>query len=358
MRVAQIIDSLNAGGAERIAVNYANALSDIVPFSALITTRAEGVLKDQISAKVEYLFLGKKASVDRKAIFAIREFIKRNDIQVLHVHGSSFFIAFMVKLVCFKVQLIYHEHNGERIKQTFWQNMPMLFCLLFFKKIIVVNNQIRDWFYSLGYQKVIYFPNFATLENFTAEKTILKGQANKRIVCLANLRYPKNHLLLLESFSKIVGIYPDWTLHLIGKNYHDAYFQAMSNLLSKLEIEKSVFIYDAKKDIGTILEQATIGVLCSTYEGFPVTLLEYGLAKLPVVCSDVGYCSEIITDKKTGLVFASNDSKALTESILFLIANEVSRESYASALKHYVENNFSKETIVQELIEVYKNANE
>ncbi len=36
MRVVQIIDSLEAGGAERMAVNYANALSKNIEFSGLI----------------------------------------------------------------------------------------------------------------------------------------------------------------------------------------------------------------------------------------------------------------------------------------------------------------------------------
>ena len=35
MRIIQLIDSLAPGGAERMAVNYANALSDKVAFSGL-----------------------------------------------------------------------------------------------------------------------------------------------------------------------------------------------------------------------------------------------------------------------------------------------------------------------------------
>ena len=48
MRILQLIDSLDAGGAERIAVNYANSLTQKVSFSGLVTTRKEGVLKTEI----------------------------------------------------------------------------------------------------------------------------------------------------------------------------------------------------------------------------------------------------------------------------------------------------------------------
>ena len=39
MRIIQLIDSLEAGGAERMAVSYANALSEDIEFSALVATR-------------------------------------------------------------------------------------------------------------------------------------------------------------------------------------------------------------------------------------------------------------------------------------------------------------------------------
>ena len=49
MRIVQIIDSLEIGGAEKMAVNYANALSERIVFSGLVTTRREGNLTWQSS---------------------------------------------------------------------------------------------------------------------------------------------------------------------------------------------------------------------------------------------------------------------------------------------------------------------
>ena len=49
MRILQIIDSLEAGGAERMAVNYANALAITIEFSGLVATRKEGPLLNQVN---------------------------------------------------------------------------------------------------------------------------------------------------------------------------------------------------------------------------------------------------------------------------------------------------------------------
>ena len=52
MNVMQLIDSLEAGGAERVAVNYANILANQVRNSFLCATRAEGILKISIGKNV------------------------------------------------------------------------------------------------------------------------------------------------------------------------------------------------------------------------------------------------------------------------------------------------------------------
>ena len=78
MRILQIIDSLEAGGAERMAVNYANALVDTIEFSGLVATRKEGALLDQMNSNVSYMCLNKKGTFDLKAIFVLRKFVKGN----------------------------------------------------------------------------------------------------------------------------------------------------------------------------------------------------------------------------------------------------------------------------------------
>ena len=69
MRIIQIIDSLEIGGAEKMAVTFANSLSSKVEFSGLVVTRKEGNLKKTIKKEVDYLFLKKKHRFDLFAVF-------------------------------------------------------------------------------------------------------------------------------------------------------------------------------------------------------------------------------------------------------------------------------------------------
>lgn len=358
MRVLQIIDSLNAGGAERMAVNYANALADTIEFSGIVVTREEGILKKQLNGNVSYYFINKKKTIDFHSIRILKNIIVQNNIDILHAHGTSFFTAFLVKIIVFRVKIVFHEHNGDRSNQSFLKNIPLFVSLLFFNKILVVNKQIENWFHKIGVKKASYFPNFASLASVDFEKTALKGEAGKRIICLANLRDPKNHQVLLRAFHKLNLQKENWTLHFVGKNYQDAYSGNLIKLVKELHIEESVFLYDAKSDIAHILSQATIGVLCSTYEGFPVTLLEYGLSKLSVISSNVGFCSEVIIHKKTGLLFDPMHYEDLALQ-LDRLKNDVNlRGNLSEQLNNLVASNYSKESIITNLITTYNTINE
>ena len=113
MRIIQIVDSLEAGGTERMAVNYANILVDKIEFSGLVTTRKEGSLLHQIDAKVSYLFLDKKRQLDFGALFRLRSFVLKNKVTHIHAHSTSFFLAFLLKIIHPSVKLIWHYHYGN-----------------------------------------------------------------------------------------------------------------------------------------------------------------------------------------------------------------------------------------------------
>ena len=98
MRILQIIDSLEAGGAERMAVNYANALSYEIDFSGLIVTRKEGPLLNQLNKNVSYLYLDKKSTIDFGALFRLRKYIVKNKVTIVHAHSTSFFFSIYFKI--------------------------------------------------------------------------------------------------------------------------------------------------------------------------------------------------------------------------------------------------------------------
>jgi glycosyltransferase involved in cell wall biosynthesis len=244
MRIVQIIDSLEIGGAERMAVNYANALSKRITFSGLIATRKEGLLLNQIDEKVSYLFLKKQRKIDFQAIFRLREYLKKNKVNIIHAHGSSFFIAVLVKLTLPKIKIVWHDHYGSRVNESKKQNKVLIIASLFFASILVVNHQLEEWNKkNMICKNVIFIPNFSLESNNHQEITNLKGTNGKRIVFVANLKNPKNHILILKAFFDLKLNESDWSLHLIGKDYFDSYSDLLKNFIKLHSLENNIYIY-------------------------------------------------------------------------------------------------------------------
>jgi glycosyltransferase involved in cell wall biosynthesis len=356
MRIVQIIDSLEAGGAERMAVNYANALVKNISFSGLIATRKEGDLKEQLDSKVSYLFLRKKKKIDFGAIFRLRKYIKENRVDIIHAHSSSFFTAVLVKLILPRIKIIWHDHYGKRAKETKKENRVLIFLSAFFSFIFVVNLQLEEWSKkNMKCSKVIFIPNFTTSEATAKQLTHLKGNDGKRIVFLANLKNPKNHILILKAFSELKLNEQGWTLHLIGRDYFDKYSNEIKTYIKTYSLENDIYLYGAKNDVRYILSQASIGVLASTEEGFPVTLLEYGLENLAVISTNAGYCSMIIQDGINGLLFNPFSDVEIKTQLNKIIDDNSLRKKLGENFRESIVKNYSEEIVIKKLILAYKN---
>lgn len=349
MRIIQIIDTLNTGGAEKMAVNYANVLSERIDFSGLVTTRKEGNLKVQLNSKVHYLFLNRTKTVDFTAILRLKRYCKVNRVEYVHAHGTSFFVAFLLKLVYLKIKIIWHDHSGARADQGLKVNKLLWLCSKLFSGIVVVNHTLENWCKDkLRFKKVIYLPNFIPTPNLNIKETFLKGSANKRILCLANLREPKNHNLLLDVAILINKTHPDWSFHFIGSDFNDSYSSNLKEKIKRNELEDIVYIYGLKNDIPNIIQQATICVFSSTSEGLPVALLEYGLLKKPVVSTDVGEIPLIIKNAVNGYISPANNVELFYEALVNLMENESLRNDFGLRLYQTILANNSEVIVVNQ----------
>jgi glycosyltransferase involved in cell wall biosynthesis len=351
MRIIQIIDSLEAGGAERMAISYANALAQKIEFSGIVATRKEGVFLNQINPNVSYLFLNKKRQLDFRALFKLRSFVIENKVTIIHAHSTSFFLAFLLKLTCPSLKIIRQDHFGNN---EFLATRPKLVLKItapFFSGVIAVNQKLKVWSEELLKSKnVIYLPNFPIIGNDIEVKTVLKGNDGKRIVSLANLREQKNHFLLLDIARKLKKSHPEWTFHLIGKDFEDDYSRQIKQVLLDYKLEDNVFLYGSKQDVENILSQSAIAILTSQSEGLPVALLEYGLYKKAVVTTNVGEIPMVVQNKINGYIVNSNERDSFYCALVDLLENETLRNDFGNALYTTVQEGYSCSSVIEKYL--------
>ena len=351
VKVLQLIDSLEAGGAERVAVQFANAMVDTGSY--LCATRAEGLLKASLHPQVGYLFLNKKSTLDLQAVLKLKRFVKHSGIQIIHAHSSSFFLATLVKLLYPKVHIIWHDHYGNSAYLNKRPKWILQVCTPFFSYVFCVNRDLENWARTvLKVKSVSYLSNYAE-QAIEVPITTLKGTAGKRMVCLANLRPQKDHITLMDAFKNLQARFPDWTLHLVGKDFDDAYSKALKTYIEAKAWQDRVYIYGSCNDVASILEQSTMGVLASKSEGLPLALLEYGLAGLATVCTRVGSCAEVVLDGVHGRVVPSQDAEALEQALALYMESPHLRDAHGTAFKSFVEKNYSKTAIIDKTKTTY-----
>ena len=351
MRIIQLIDSLEAGGAERMAVNYANGLASKADFSGLVCTRKEGLLKAQMQSEVEYLLLSKKSAVDFTALFRLKSFCVSHQVTHVQAHATSFFTAFLLRLLLPKLKIIWHDHYG--LSEFLSQRRPQLLwlCSNFFDGIIAVNEPLKQWSLKhLACKKVIYLPNFVTKSGSTERQTSLAGIAEKRILCLANLRPQKNHSLLLSVAKLVKQSHPEWTFHLVGQDFNDAYSDQLKQCILDAKLNQHIFLYGSRADTSAIIQQAEIGVLPSNSEGLPLAVLEYGLFGLPVVVTDVGEIPAVVRDQEEGFVVPVGSVECFYKSLVELIENQNLRLKFGQALQAKIRQEYTEESVLNSFL--------
>ncbi|AUC84413.1 glycosyltransferase [Polaribacter sp. ALD11] len=351
--VIQIIDSLNTGGAEVLAVNIANSLSENGMNSHLCATRKEGSLIKNINASVGYLFLNRKKAIDIKALISLKKYIKVNNISIIHAHATSFFFAFCTKIIYWKLKIVWHDHYGKSDSLAKRPVTALKISSLFFNAIISVNADLKTWAKNNLFCKNLFFlNNFAIFNNFE-EKTLLRGNNTKKIVHLAAFRAQKDHENLINAYASFLKRNSNWTLHLVGQINNTAYSKKIVLLIKELKLEKHIFVYGSCLDIKNILKQSDIAVLPSKSEGLPLALLEYGLAKLPVVVTNVGECAKVVENNKSGIVVTPNNNLELEEALHELANSEEKRILFGKQHYKNILEKYSKESFMNQLLKIY-----
>ena len=352
VKVIHIIDSLSLGGAETLAVNLSNSLAqDGEIESFLCSTRKKGPLEEIIHDQVGYLFLNRKGPLGFIPILKLKRYIKKHEINVMHAHSTSIIVATLARILLRKrVKLIWHIHSGAYIHLKGMKLKVFHFCARWIDSVISVNRNLLSWTARFPIENKYLLNNFPSFMNDKKE-TVLRGESGKRIVCLAGLRKEKDHLMLLKAFNLIKDEVDNWTLHIVGNEYHDAYSISLYDYVIKEGLEDHVFFYGGVMDIKNVLDQSDIGVLSSKSEGFPISVLEYGLAKLAILTTEAGQLREIIRDER--VITQKESPEEFAEKLKSLTNNAKLRNEIATKFHQRVMVYYSQESCIKKLKEIY-----
>lgn len=355
VNIMQVTDSLLAGGLERVAVTLANTLPAERFRSHLCVTRLGGPLADIVSPKVPMLLLNRRGRFNISAARQLSDYIRDHDVRILHAHGTSLFFSVMAAFTMPRLRIIWHDHFGRYATE---ERPVLLFriAMRFVSGVIAVNQPLAQWAKErlrMPADRVWYVPNYVCEPYTNGNHPIVPGTAGSRIVCVANLRQEKGHLLLLEAMQRVVQRVPHAHLVLVGRSDDLEHLGRIQNAISERQLDKNVSWLGARLDVPSILKQCDIGVLGSLSEGLPLALIEYGFSGLATVVTNVGQCAEVLDSGRAGRLVPPGNVSALANALVDLLESAKDRSHFGTTLREWVRANYSAERVIPKVCEVY-----
>lgn len=354
--VMQISDTLAVGGAERVAVNLANLLPRGEYRSHLCTTREEGPLAGLLTADVGRLLLNRRSRFEPGALRRLRDYIARHDIRILHAHGTALFIALAAAGFRRGPAVLWHDHFGPNSEA---ERSVGLYRLAARRAagVIVVSEALAEWSRArlgLPSEKVWYVPNFVCESEEAGEAARLPGVPGFRVVCVANLRSEKGHAGLLEAMRLLRRDIPEAHLLLVGEAPDSELRARLEAEMARPDLAGAVTWLGARDDVPAILKACDAGVLNSSSEGLPLSLIEYGLAGLPAVSTDVGQCAEVLDGGRAGLLVPPGAPEALARALASLLRDPAERNRLAQRALPRARDLYGPERALGRIREIYE----
>jgi L-malate glycosyltransferase len=316
----------------------------------------------ELDIQVE-LFAQKK-KLDLSLLKQIEEYIRLNNIDMIHTHGprANFYGALLKKKI--KVPWIVTVHSDPRddFMGKGWKgrlyttiNMKVLayadHCLAIsdrFKKILMGLNIPED--------KISVILNGIDFhlkpERIYNRKDFGLSKNDFVIIMIARLEAVKGHKIALEALASSLENNKNIQLLLAGDGAEQ---KKLKEIAVQKGIADNVHFLGHRNDIKELFSIADISMLSSFSESFPLVLLEAARARLPVITTDVGGVRNLVLDSTYGWVVpVGNSSKlaeAIEEAIFFKRIGEL--RPIGNHLNIHAKNNFSVEQFAENIYNKY-----
>jgi O-methyltransferase len=151
----------------------------------------------------------------------------------------------------------------------------------------------------------------------------------KVVVSAGRMTLQKGFDRLLPVWAAVSERHPDWELRLYGEGRRE---RDLAQQIQRLGLDGRARLMGYTPRLGDELAAASIYVMSSRYEGFPMVLLEAMSAGLPVVSYDCPTGpAEIVGQGVDGYVVPDGDEEALAGAITELIEDPAKRRAFGAA---------------------------
>lgn len=322
MNILWITNDINqVGGIEKVICGLSNYFvkeGHRVTIASVNSNKSDVFFALDKRVTVKHCGIDREHQTRKEFLYAVRDVLKESSDDVAIGCQESINFGMIIFKNKFSGKVIVSQHNT---RDFFTTKRLILNCIFyrFADKLFLLTESDKRFYEKRFVRNCVVVPN--AYHGEAASRSKLDEHV---IINVARLSKVKQHDCLIRAFSKIHKDYPDWKLKIVGDG------EELDNLLAlvkQLELESSVIFSGFRSDVLQQMQKASMFVLSSWNEGFPLVILEAMVCGLPIIGFDIPSVREEVTEDG-GLLVALNDEDALADAMKKLIEDTEMRKVY------------------------------
>jgi glycosyltransferase involved in cell wall biosynthesis len=322
----------------------------------------ETVATDLKAIRIEGLGRSVSLSGDFKAFTTLAREIRTFKPHIIHTHtAKAGFLGRIASIVSMQSSIRVHTFHGHLLNGYFGHFKRSLVVIaekilaFFTDQLLAVGDKVRQDLLREGIGTIDKFglmpPGLTVgplLEQIESRQSF--GLTTDRLQCafIGRVTQIKRPDRFLEVVSQIKKRGVDLDFFMAGDG--DLLESCRESITTR---DLPVTVLGWQSNIEKVLSAADIVVLTSDNEGTPLSLIQAGMAGLPVVTTNVGSVPEVVLDNLTGII-TRLDVQELADALEKLVNDKALRAQLGSAAQEFTLANFGVQRLVHDHQELYK----
>lgn len=303
-----------------------------------------------------------RLSGDIKAFFSLMKEIRNFKPHVIHTHtAKAGFLGRIASIISLQPSIRVHTFHGHLLNGYFGplKKSVVVFVekvlAIFTHELLAVGAKVRNDLLDAGVgnrEKFGVMPPGLVIESLSPKKESQTsfGITSSKLQCafigrVTKIKRPDRFLDIVREVKE--------------RGIEVEFFMAGDGELLDMCRERIAYedlpvkILGWQSDIERVLSAADMVILTSDNEGTPLSLIQAGMAGLPVVTTNVGSVPEIILDGTTGII-TGLDVHKIADAIEKLANSNELRDQLGSAAREFTTANFGVQRLVSDHENLYK----
>ena len=304
------------GGAERVMSILANEWVDQKHSVRILITTDNNKCVYPLHEGAEFVCIGKEVESAKHIHTTLIKLLRKEileykpDVVVSFMNDVCAYTA--IAMYGMKIPLIYSERNDpNKVNQSKKDKLYRRIVEKRADKIVFQTDGAKACYSKKVQDKSCVILNPLDLTRIPEYDF---KQTRPEIVTVGRLEPQKNQKILIEAFSKVKDMFPEYCLKIYGSGQLE---NQLKEQIERLNLSERVFLMGNSTSVLQDIKTARLFVLTSDFEGLPNALIEAMAMGMPCISTDCspGGARMLINQGKNGVIVPCGDSDLLAVAI-------------------------------------------